>query len=65
MKRLDADAQLRAFVARFPSRTAAAYALGISTQHLHMVMTGRCKPNDAVLEKLGLERVIIQRRKAS
>lgn len=65
MKQSDPDATLRAFIARFPTKRAAAQALGVSWSYLYGVLHGFHRPSDAVLAKLGLERVVIQRRKAS
>lgn len=60
-KSADPVAELRKFVAKHPSRAAAARALGVTRQYLNGVLRGDHGPSDAVLAKMGLERVVIRR----
>jgi plasmid maintenance system antidote protein VapI len=56
----DAEAldRLRAYVASHPTQTAAAQAIGCSTSYLSDLLRARRHLSPAILQKLGLERVI-------
>ena len=62
MKIRDPHVVLKAFVARYPTQTAAAAALGISIQHLGDILRRQRRLTDAMCEKLGLERIVIERK---
>lgn len=55
---------LRAFVAQYKTQADAAAALKLSQSYLTDLLRGRRAFSDAVLRKLGLERVIVERKSA-
>ena len=57
MKSIDALGELKRYVARYPTHTEAAVALGISKQYLSDMLNDRRDLSDGILEKLGLRRV--------
>lgn len=49
--------ELQAFVAKYPTKVAAADALGIGQPYLHDLLEGNRNFSDNILEKLGLARI--------
>jgi transcriptional regulator with XRE-family HTH domain len=60
MKEIDPLARLQAFVAKHPTQGAAADALEISGAYLSDLLKGRREPSPAILERLGLRRVVVE-----
>lgn len=50
--------ELEAYVKRFPSQVAAARSMGITRSYLNHMLAGRRGFSDAILEHLGLKRVV-------
>jgi plasmid maintenance system antidote protein VapI len=59
MKEIDPRVALAAFIKRHKTQAAAAEALGVSRPYLSDIVNGRRDFSDAVLEKLGLRRVVV------
>lgn len=62
MAKIDPKKQFQLFVAKHGSKTKAAAALGISRPYVHEMVKGSRPVSDAVLAKLGLERVVTIRK---
>lgn len=56
-KPIDPLKELQAFVAKHPTKTAAADALGITLPYLLDMLSEQRNISDNMLEKLGLERI--------
>jgi len=61
-KQTDAVTVLQAFVDRHGSQKAAAEALGVSSVYIHDLLHGKRRFSDRILEALGLQRIVIQRK---
>ena len=59
---LDPIEVLRAFVDKHGTQVAAARALGVSKPHITDLLYGRRGFSPAMLDKLGLQRIVIQRK---
>jgi len=59
MKEIDPLERLKAFVEKHKTQAAAAEALGVSRPYLSDIINGRRDFSDAVLERLGLRRVVV------
>jgi transcriptional regulator with XRE-family HTH domain len=62
MKPVDATARLRAFAEQYETQEEAARALGISGAYLSDLLRNRRTWSDAMLEKLGLTRIVVEAR---
>ena len=62
---VDAVARLRALCKEAGTQQDAAKRLGCSAPHVVDLLRGRRRFSDAMLEKLGLRRTVIEARKAS
>ena len=59
MKEVDPIKALNAFVSKHKTQAAAADALGVSRPYLSDIINGRRDFSDAILERLGLRRVVV------
>ena len=62
---MDIITEIRRAADRAGTQKALAEQLGVSPAYLSDVLNGRKDPGDAILEPLGLERVVTYRRKRS
>ena len=62
IKEIDPLETLRAFVSKHETQGAAADALEISGAYLSDLLKGRREPSPAILEKLGLRRIVVEAR---
>lgn len=60
MKEVDPARTLRAFVSRYPTKRAAAKALGISDPYLFDLLNGNRQYSEPILSRLGLRRVVVE-----
>ena len=60
-REINAHDKLWAFVAQYPTRKAAALALGISAVYLGDIMNHRRDVPPRILEQLGLRRAVVAR----
>lgn len=59
MKEIDPLVALKRFVGEYETQGAAADALGVSRPYLSDILNGRREFSDAILQKLGLRRIVV------